>query len=213
MALSETTLGAACTAGASKITVASATGIAAGVHVVIDGEQMKVTKAYVLASTTVPVLRGQGGTAAVAHPSGARVTHSVASDFADVAPGGATSYQPYGRPRQVLSYSAAGAITLPVAGADMLAILNGTNALAMTLAHPTKDMDGCEVIIVGNGKAAHTVTLPTGGIGNAGAGYTVLTFASGAQNGIRLIACNEFWSALGAPGFAGTATALLETLS
>lgn len=98
------------------------------------------------------------------------------------------------RGRDVLSYSAAGAITLPTPGNDMVAILNSTAALAMTLAAPTKDMDGSILTIIGNGKAAHTVSLPAGvGLGAGGSGVDVGTFGSGAQQSVTLMAANAVW--------------------
>ena len=102
------------------------------------------------------------------------------------------------------SYSATGAIALPLPGADAVAILNGTSALAMTLANPTKDMDGCVLYVVGNGKAAHTITY-TAGLGNAGSGLDVGTFASGAQLCQSFIAANEIWCSLPSI-FGGTQT-------
>ena len=57
MALVSTTLGGACTVTDTSLLVASATSVAAGRYLRIDGETMIVTKAYVVASTTVPVLR------------------------------------------------------------------------------------------------------------------------------------------------------------
>ena len=91
------------------------------------------------------------------------------------------------------SYSAAGAIALPTPGNDAVAVINGTNALAMTLAAPTKDMDGCILIIAGNGKAAHTVA-PATALNDAGSNFdTAITFASGGKQIVVLIAINEFW--------------------
>lgn len=190
MAFNTTTLSSAVTANDVSIVVASATGVAPGVLGRIDDEIFLVRKDYV-SGTTVGVHRGQNGTQTSAHVSGANVTFGLGSDFAD-APAQTEVTYPYRKPRVIRSYSANGAITLPQAGQDMVAILNGTNALAMTLANPTKDQDGNLLIIVANGKAAHTVTY-TAGIGNGGSSMDVGTYNATELTGCILIAINGFW--------------------
>ena len=206
MALVRTTLSAAVAAGDSAITVASATGVAAGYQIRIDDEQMQVTKAYVSGATSVPVLRGQSGTSADAHVASASVVVGSAVDWANPEASAITTFPIAGRARTTTSYSAAGAISLPRAGTDVVAILNGTGALAMTLADPAKDNDGDMLYILGNGKAAHTVTY-TAGLGDAGSGYTVGTFATGGQGCLSLVAANETWVPLSSP-LAGTLTGI-----
>ena len=189
MALAETTLSVACAATDNSITVASATSVAAKRIVVVDGEVMQVQAGYV-SGTSVPVLRGQEGTLRVAHAVSARVVHGEASDFgSSLYP---TPYSPRGWGRKVVSYSAAGAIELPSPGEDRIVILNGTDVLAMTLANPTKDLDGCVLTIAGNGAAAHTVTY-TAGVGGAGNSYDVFTCNATAPASFKLIAINELW--------------------
>lgn len=211
MAFTTTTLSGAVVIDQNTISVTSATGFSAGLLVKVDDEYMEVTSDYV-SGTSIGVLRGREGTATKAHATGANATVGLASDFIAGDPQ-TTSLAPIAaRARPIKSYSASGALDLPTPGNDLVAVLNGTSVRAMTLAIPTKDMDGCELIIIGNGKAAHTVTLATA-IGNAGAGYTVLTFAAGGQVGVRFIAANGIWVAPGAPAIAGTATNLLATIS
>lgn len=209
MAFAETTLSSACGASDKTIAVASATSVAAGRFIEIDGEFMQVAKDYV-SGTTVNVLRGLNGSVQKAHQSGARVTHGLASDWTDPAPGTPVQIPSAGFGIERTSYSAAGAITLPKAGAWMLAIINGTGALAMTVAVPTKDMDGSVLLIVGNGKAAHTVTF-SGGLGAAGSSYDVATFDANGQNGIMVIAANEVWVLLSP--MTGTLTAAVPALA
>lgn len=191
MALATTTLSAAITASAGELTVASATSVAAGRLLVIDQEVLEVTQEY-SSGTTVNVLRGRGGTAAVAHVASANVIHGDASDFSVPGAGSVVGYPPAGQTRKLTSYSAAGAITLPAAGTSEVAVINGTDALAMTLAVPTDDMDGCELFIIGNGKAAHTVTAASG-FGLAGTSYDVATFNANGNCGIHVIAANGAW--------------------
>lgn len=194
-------------ADASKLTVASATGIAQGDIIKVDEETMQVTKGYVVGATIVPVLRGQTGGVAVAHPSGANLSHDTPAGFGDPAAQVVVSYPLAGRARTMTSYTAAGAIALPSPGTDVQAILNGTSAIAMTLANPSKDQDGDELVIMGNGKSASTVTY-TAGFGNAGSGYDVITMQTGGQTGFTLRACNGIWVIIGAPPITGTTTAL-----
>jgi hypothetical protein len=68
-------------------------------------------------------------------------------------------------------------LTLPPAGSDLVVILNGTAAITLTVPVPTKDMDGTELTIVSNGAAAHVPTF-TGGVGAAGSSYDAFTFNS-----------------------------------
>jgi hypothetical protein len=209
MALATTTLSAAVAVGDTSIVVASATSVAAGRLIRIDNEVLRVGAGYA-SGTTVPVIRGLEGTVTAAHVSGANVTHGLASDFASPVAGGPQSFSPNVRARTVTSYGAATAITLPTPGSDAVAILNGTVALAMTLANPTKDQDGDFLYIIGNGKAAHTVTY-TAGFGNAGGNYDVATFATGGQNGILAVAANGIWVALSS--MTGTLTAMVPAIA
>lgn len=204
MALATTTLSAACAQGDKEIQVASATSVAAGRLVLVDQEVMQVVSSYV-SGLTVGVIRGQDGTAQVAHASGASVTHGLGSDFASPAAGTVASYAPAAKAVPKTSYSAAGAIALPVAGTFLtIAELNGTGALAMTLANPTRDLDGCLLYVGGNGKAAHTITY-TAGLGNGGAGLDVMTFDTNALCGVAFIALGGFWLPFPSP-LSGTLT-------
>lgn len=209
MALTTTTSSTAIGASDTSLTVASATGFGPGYYVKVNGEFMRVATSYV-SGTTIPVLRGLNGTFSQPHAITSNVVAGLASDFAESAAGAALSY-PFIRVRQVKSYNAAGAITLPTPGNDMVAIINGTVARALTLAVPTTDMDGDTLVIIGNGKAAHTVTV-SGGIGAAGAGYTVYTMITGSQQSIQLMACNGAWVQL--PSLlSGTLTNILVALA
>ncbi|HYX82164.1 MAG TPA: hypothetical protein VE714_07215 [Gemmatimonadales bacterium] len=208
MALATTTLSNAVTTSDTSIVVASATSVAAGRLIIVDQEVMRVGAGY-SSGTTVPVLRGQDGTVTAAHKASANVTHGLASDFASPTAPTSVTY-PAQRAVTITSYSAAGAITLPAAGSDLRCILNGTVALAMTIADPTKDMDGTVVEVVANGKAAHTIT-PTTPFGNGGAGYAKFTFAAGGQNSVRFMAANGIWTPLSL--IAGTATNISATIS
>lgn len=191
MALTTTTLASAVAVTGRSILVTSATGFAAGNMIRVDNEVMVITKEYVT-GTTIPVLRGFDGTAQVAHPVGANVTTGLVTDWPFPAAGGPPIVYDARPARDGISYTASGAITLPSAGRDMVATLNGTTILNMTVAAPTKEMDNSKLFVVGNGKAAHTVTF-TGGLGLVGATADVATFKADQSQGLEVIACNGAW--------------------
>jgi hypothetical protein len=213
MALTTTTLSGAITSSAQECVVASATGIVAGDYMLIDQEFVRVGKSYT-SGTTIPLSgRGVNGTVAAAHVTGANVTHGVGSDFANAAPQTGVAYPIAGRARTITSYSAAGAIALPTPGSDAVAILNGTSVLAMTVAAPTKDMDGCFLFVSSNGAAAHTVTF-TGGLSGAGASYDVVTINATAPVTLGpIVAVNGLWQLAVAVPLAGTVTNVTATVA
>src|SRR5258708_3237731 len=126
-----TTLSAAVAAKDITVLLASLTNVLAGNLILVDDEFMKVVAPVPAAATTpVAVLRGQEGTAVVAHLVtaqvllGANPTSAIAGDWGQPAAGGA---QPVinaaARVRKVTNYAAAGAITLPNPGEDNVAII------------------------------------------------------------------------------------------
>lgn len=215
MALTNTTLASACGASDTKIVVASATGIAIGYKVEIDGEVFQVTKGYVAGSVTVPVLRGQNGTYAYAHPTGAKVRVGAASDTAWGAQAPQTVTQfPIATPaRMRTSYTAAGAITLPTPGNDMVAFINGTSVCAMTVADPATILDGSLLYIASNGAAAHTITFASG-LSGAGSSYDVLTVNATAPVLLGpFMAVNGLWQAPVGVAMSGTVTNVTAALA
>ena len=205
MALVRTTASSAILSTDKQIAVASASGFAAGYFIRVDEEIMKIAASYT-SGTAIPVIRGVDGTRVVAHAVTSSVVCGTGADWSNPEAQTVDSFLIAGRARSVTSYTADGAITHPVAGSDAVAILNGTTQWDMTLAVPGKDLDGSVLIIVGNGKSAHTVTV-AGGIGAASTGYTVLTFDTGGQCAVQLIAANEVWVPLPSP-LSGTLTAV-----
>lgn len=204
MSLTTTTASAAITASATSITVASATGFSAGYLVRVDEEFMRVSKTYT-SGTSIPLDgRGLNGSAVVAHPSGVNVTVGTGSDWANPSASVVPAYPLAARRRKVLSYSASGAIDLPTSGEDIVAIINGTGALDMTVAAPGKDNDGAVLYVVANGAAAHTVTF-AGGFGGAGTSYDKLTLAADPVL-IIAMAVNGLWVFPIAAAITGTVT-------
>lgn len=205
MALATTTLSSAVAVNDNTIVVASATSMAAGRLLRIDDEWMQVVSSYV-SGTTVPVLRGQQGSSVVAHNTTANVTHGLPSDFS-VAPSGTpnAAVVPSQRAKRVVSITASSTLALPNAGEDLTVILNGTSVITLTIPVPTKDLDGCELVVVGNGAAAHLITF-TGGLSGAGANYDVITVNATAPIAVRAVACNGLWVTFAGPAFSGTVT-------
>ena len=208
MAVTKTTLSRAVALTDKSIVVASATGFAAGYEVKIDGEIMKVTQDYT-SGTTIPVLRGRGGTVQATHQASAVVSVGVGSDFPNPTPGAtATAYDALWA-RSYKSYSVAGAIDLPQAANELAvrAIL-GTSTLAMTLAQPGKEIDGALLLIVAAAKSQSTITLPSAsGVGNAGSSYDVITLQNAGDPAFLFVACNGVWCLAGGI-LTGTTTAL-----
>ncbi len=204
MALYETTLASACAVDAKQIVLTSGASVAIGDVIRVDGEQFKVAKGYVAAATIVPVLRAQEGTIASAHGILARVVGGTPSDFTQTTAAQTSNLYPLaGRGRTFASYGANGAIALPAAGNDTLAWLNGTVALAMTLAAPTKDLDGSILIIAGYAGAAHAITFT----GLTGASLTVATFDATGKGNISVMAVDEQWVPFPSP-LSGTVTTI-----
>lgn len=211
MAITTTTAAAAIAVADTQISVTSATGFAANDIIKVDEEFCAVLNSYV-SGTIIPVRRALNGTVAIAHPVKANVVVGLPSDFASA---NTATIVPYGlaaRRRKVVSYSAAGAIALPLAGEDIIAIINGTSALAMTVAVPTTDNDGAMLFVVGNGAGAHTITF-TGGLSGAGTSYDVITVNATAPICVQAMAINGLWTSMVATPMAGTVTAITGTVA
>jgi len=213
MALAETTLSAACGANDSSVLVASATSITVGRFLKIDGEMMKVTKGYVAASTTVPVTRGQSGTAQAAHVVSARVVHGDATDFGDPGVGAAVNYPVVSWSKKLVSITATTAtMELPAPGQDLVVFLNGTSVITLTIPVPTKALDGCELTIHSNGVAAHVLTF-TGGLSGAGSGYDLVTQNASGAVSYKFGAADETWRSYCQAPMGGTATNIIADVS
>lgn len=190
--------------------LAALTGLTPGCLVGLDKEIVKVAAVPTAATLPIPIMRGVEGTAAAPHPLGttARIgavaTPGVLGDWTQPAAGAPSlAGIPSAPSRDVLGYAASGAITLPKIGCDMVAVLNGTTILAMTVASPTVGCDGSRLTIVGTGKAAHGITIATG-LGGVGGTADVITFKADQTMGIDLMAVGTAWVILS--GVAGAAT-------
>jgi hypothetical protein len=116
MAANVTTLSAAVALSDTTVLVAAITNVTAGCFLKVDQEMMKVVSVPTAATTPVPVLRGQEGSAQVAHSNSAQVqiglgpTNLGASDFGRRRPGPRRSVAGSDRPRTrtITNYTAAG---------------------------------------------------------------------------------------------------------
>ena len=197
MALTRSTLSAAVAINDTSITVASATDFTAGDLIRIDQEYMQVQQSYV-SGTVIPVLRGRLMSAGAAHVITAGVIVGTQADDFDAPGAGVPGNSPIGgRARYIRSITADNStVTLQQAGSDQVLILNGTAVINLTVPIPTSDMDGDILVIIGNGIAAHVVTV-TGGVGGVGATADVYTFSATQKQAIQLMAANITWQALG----------------
>lgn len=213
MALATTTLSSAVSVDDNVIVVASATSVAAGRLVRIDDEWMQVVQSYV-SGTTVGVLRGQQGSATLAHVVTANVTHGLASDFS-VPPAGVSDSVTVSsqRARRMQSITATSTLVLPKSGEDLVVILNGTTIITLTIPVPTKDLDGTLLWIASNGAAAHVPTF-TSGLGGAGASYDAITINATAPVLLGpFMAVNGFWQVACGPAMGGTVTNLIGSIA
>jgi hypothetical protein len=200
MAVSKTTLSGAVAVTDTEVTLAAITGLAVSNNLVIDGETMRVLSVPAAATSPVGVFRGTKGSNVQTHVAGANVLYGVPSDF--VSP--ARSYFPR---REVVSYTVAGVIANPTPGVDRVAVLNGTTLAVMTMGNPAKENEGDMLIVVSNGKAAHTLTYTTTGIGGGGTATDLMTFSVVAQMSVLFIAVNELWVLVGGSSGAGSIAA------
>lgn len=193
MAVTSTTLAASCGVGATTITVASATNFTTGQFILVENELMQQTAAA--NGTVVPVRRGLDGTVQGAHASSAFACTGLFADFPSPIPGWPVVYGPCvgdGSNAASYTYSAAGAIS-PVPGVH---VINGSGAIAMTLAGPTGTQEGQVMIIESKNLHANTIVATPAFLGAAGA--TATAAATGAN--LVLKACGGKWTVVGVSG-------------
>jgi hypothetical protein len=205
MALTTTTLASACAITDRNVVVTAATGFVVGYKLRVNDEEMEVDRAYDGTSTTVPVLRGRGGSAQSAHVAKSSVTVGVGTDWSNPAAGSfATSYARV-RPVQITTVSATGTLVHAPQGCDHRVILAGTSAITLTIPVPTRDMEGSTLMIVSDGAGAHVPTF-TGGLGGAGTSYDAITNNATGRMALLVIAAGGYWSIPQAPALTGTVT-------
>lgn len=162
MAYARTTLAAAMAATDTSAVVTSATSMAAGNRFIVDQEEMKIAQSYT-SGTTIPLLRGQDGTATVAHANGAGVAQGIGVlDWPDPT---ATSQQATVPPSRDVNLERS--IDITATGAT------GTTSAALPFVTP------CNVVATGVSGAG--IGIPTGAA-LPGARYLVNNQMTGALN-------------------------------
>lgn len=186
MALTSTTLAAAMTANAVSFKPTSSTGATVGGFVKIDLEYMVATGIDASGFVTVRS-RGDLGGLAVPHYSGASVTFGLNTDMAALGPA-KLQPTPYDD-EDMMVYDQDDAIAFTMR--RTLVGLRKGSAAAMTLAAPSKERNGTEVIIVALTDFAHVVTA-AGYDGTSGA-KTTFTAPAFRGGGITLVAIDGVW--------------------
>ena len=166
---------------------------------------MVVQKNY-SSGTTIPVRRGQMGSANALAPGNTTSSHvatagvvvgTAADDWDSPGTAATVNNMTAGRPRIIESITADNStVTHTPAGTDHVVILNSTSVINLTVPIPTSDMDGDILVIIGNGIAAHVVTV-TGGAGGVGATADVITFGANQKQAVQFMAANITWQLLG----------------
>lgn len=205
MALTRTSLAAACTASDTQLAITSTSSgfPAIGTYsspaqmLQVDGEYMLIQ--VVPASGYCRVMqRGYNGSKAVAHDILAPVvTSSSPQDWVTIGQGEVVN-----RPPDVvlqLNIGQDGAIAVPVRDTNIL--ITKAAALAGTLAAPSKDQDGVRLTITAGTNAAHVIvatSLLDNGL--SGSPWTTATWGALAIGGtITLMAMNGVWAVVGSP--------------
>lgn len=185
MSITGTSLAAAFGANDRIFQATSATGATVGGYYKIDEEIGIVAEINGTAITTKR--RGNEGSKAVAHNILAPVTFFLPADTPTLGKGETV---PGPGNREITSYGASGAITLPKR--DTVALITKATAAAMTLENPSKLSDGILLTIVSTTAAAHTVTLVTGVVGSSASDVFTFTAAVGAA--IQLMSYKGLWA-------------------
>lgn len=199
MTITATTLSAAIGATDTSLVVASAAGItapnfqtAAGItYLYIEQEQLLVIGAP--NGTTIPVLRGQGGTQAVAHASGAQVQIGLPTDFFKYSEvlGDIQSSLYVGGARKQNAIFLTGSADAVDATKPGYYVIKRAGVDAITLATPLAAAEGNIIEIWSDTANAHTVTAASTNFAvGAAANKTVATFPARPGAGIALRVCN-----------------------
>ncbi len=194
MAITNSTLAAACSASQQFIVVTASTGAAVGQVWRVDSEFM--TQTGEASGTTIPVSRrGVNGSVVAAHAILAPVANGTYADMLASQPAQVVNPGPY-KP-QIVSYGVNGAIAVPVY--DTVVHLEKATAATMTIESPSGFADGLVVTIVSTTAAAHTVDYTVGFNDNT-TSSNLATFTATAGNSFTIMAMKGKWRVLAAYG-------------
>ena len=181
MALTRTSLSAACTASDTSLSVTSTTSGFPAVGVLQSRQLMRIDNEYMLVdnvpvSGTCKVLqRGYNGTVAVPHENLAVVSTSpTTSDFGDNPVGGTVNQPPYFEDILTIgvdtTFTAAGtlptATTLPIPTRNTTYVITKASAAAITLISATSAQMGLKLTFINGVAAANTITYTPGFLGD-----------------------------------------------
>jgi len=205
MALTATSLAAACSASDTQLAITSTS---SGFPVVgsnhenqlmqIDGEYCYITGVPASGYVTVRG-RGSEGTAAVAHDVLAPVlTSATLTDWPNVPAGGVTLRPP--NVDDIVTIGQNGAITVPTKNTTFL-LTKATALASTTLGAPSKAQNGLRLTFTSQTAAAHVITATTL-VGDAvsGSPHTTCTFAAYIGATMTLIADNGIWNLASSTG-------------
>lgn len=184
MSLTATTLAGSIGAGDTTIVVASATNLARGQKAKIDSEIVSLQAQNPAAPLQWSVARGQDGTRAVPHESGAAVVTGQALDWSVPVPPAIYTYGVAGR----------------IAALPGLHELNTGAASAFDLPSPALDQDGIVLTIAAKTGHAYTVQSDQAFLGSPGAGEDTAVFSGGLGDNFSVIAQGGRWLVLSSSG-------------
>jgi hypothetical protein len=194
MALTTTTLAAACGRDDVTIKVTSATGFADKQLIRVDAEIMaQAGTPSTTSPTSIPVRRGIDGTAQLAHGILANVATGLVTDFPVPPPGQIAAIAPDAGRRTLGVDTTLNTADFPP-GPSTYVITKAT-AAAITLGAPSKAQDGLRVTFLSGTAAAHTVTYAAGFYGDTTAS-DIATFAAKVGASMTLEAQAGAWGPL-----------------
>jgi hypothetical protein len=208
MALTNTTLAAACTASDTLLTLTSTAGAgfpAVGALLSGMGQPMQIDGevCYLVSTVAAGVVkvrsRGAEGTEARAHDLLAPVSTSPTGADFPVVPTGTVSQRPPQVDDMVTIGQNTAIITLP--GKNTVFVITKATALASTtLPVPTVAQNGLRLTFTSQTAAAHVITSTTGfNNGLTGSPWTTATFAAFIGAGFSVVANNGTWNVTAAP--------------
>jgi hypothetical protein len=187
MALTVTSLAAACGISDQVVTVTSATGATAGGFVKVDAEYMRILS---ISGTQPRVARqGEFGGAVAAHTVLASVVFGLNADLADLGTYALVPV-PFTKEDQV-NVGANGVIAVPTRD-TIFYITKGSALASSTFANPSASQNGLTVTFAGVTDFAHVVTTVAVQDGTSGA-HTTCTSAAFAGSTLTLVAYNAKW--------------------
>lgn len=209
MAITATTLAAACGASDATVTVASATGITAPIfnagtgitYLQVDTEIMLVLGVN---GVVIQVQRGVSGSGAAAHVNGSQVQIGLPADFppfTEFVARSLTNYEQAAGMNWPAVFLAGSADAVP-AGVAAHYVVKTAGVNAMTLAAPTASQEGNIITIFSDTTNAHTLTA-TSLLANGTALKTTATYPAQRGAGLMLRVCNGVYHVISNGASAG----------